>query len=151
MQMHTTACWLTLPESFIAELPWQRPVVIDALRGIGKAMHLFGVSGLMVESRDLGHLLGEYREGGTLSTTGGAGYDPTIFLFDRIPGGIGLVPRLYDTRHDMLQAAFALILNCGCVRGCPACVGPVIGIDGDAQGADRRRIALEILDRLDAS
>ena len=151
MQMHTTACWFTVPESLINTLPWQRPIVVDALRGIGKAMHLFGVSGLMIDGRDLGHILGEYREGGSLNTKGGAGFDPTIFLFDRIPGGIGLVPRLYDTRDAMLRAVFDLIYGCSCDVGCPACVGPVVGDDAALKGTNRRRIALEILSRLDCS
>ena len=82
MQMHTTACWLTLPESFVTALPWQRPIVIDALRGIGKAVHLFGVSGLMVDPRDLGYVLGEHRDGGGIGT--GSGWDMTQPYFSTI-------------------------------------------------------------------
>ena len=37
--------------------------MVDALKGIVKAMHLFSVSGLMIATRDLGYVLGEHREG----------------------------------------------------------------------------------------
>ena len=103
----------------------------------------------MVDPRDLGHVLGEHRDGGGIGTGSGPGYDPTLFLYDRVPGGIGLVPRLYDTRTKLLTAAGNLIYNCRCEKGCPACVGPVVGVeDADVLG-NRRRIALEILERLD--
>jgi DEAD/DEAH box helicase domain-containing protein len=148
MQMHTTACWLTLPEGFVVSLPWQRPVVIDALKGIVRAMHLFSVSGLMIASRDLGYVLGENRDGGSLGTGAQPGYDPTLFLFDRMPGGVGLVQRLYDTRQALLQSAAQVIFNCQCAAGCPACVGPIIGGDSILASPSRRRIALELLERL---
>ena len=49
---------------------------------------------------------------------------PTITLYDRIPGGIGLAPRLFELHTTLLQAARDLVMACGCRGGCPACVGP---------------------------
>ncbi|MGB0647111.1 MAG: DEAD/DEAH box helicase, partial [Bradymonadia bacterium] len=148
MQMHTTACWVTLPESFIISLPWQRPVVVDALKGIVKAMHLFSVSGLMIATRDLGYVLGEHREGGEISTGHSPGFDPTLFLYDTVPGGIGLVQRLYDSRSRLLKAASSVIANCKCSAGCPACVGPILGDGEISQSTNRRMVALTLLERL---
>ncbi|MEF3301632.1 DEAD/DEAH box helicase [Paenibacillus sp. GYB003] len=59
---------------------------------------------------------------------------PTIFFYDRYPGGVGLSERLYDV-HDMLVAeATRHITGCGCLSGCPACVGPIeeVGLTGKA-------------------
>ncbi|MFC4597947.1 DEAD/DEAH box helicase [Cohnella hongkongensis] len=50
---------------------------------------------------------------------------PTIYFYDRYPGGIGLSRRLYEIHGELLQEAERLIRGCGCLSGCPACVGPI--------------------------
>ena len=49
---------------------------------------------------------------------------PTVFLYDRYPGGVGLADRLFETKHRILQAAHERVVECGCPEGCPSCVGP---------------------------
>jgi DEAD/DEAH box helicase domain-containing protein len=49
---------------------------------------------------------------------------PTVFLYDRYPGGVGLADRLYDTKHQILQSSLQRVEECGCSEGCPSCVGP---------------------------
>ncbi len=50
---------------------------------------------------------------------------PTIYFYDRYPGGIGLSQRLYEKHGELLEEAERLIRGCGCLSGCPACVGPI--------------------------
>jgi DEAD/DEAH box helicase domain-containing protein len=50
---------------------------------------------------------------------------PTIYFYDRYPGGIGLSQRLYEKHDELLEEAERLIVGCGCLSGCPACVGPI--------------------------
>ncbi|CAM3866059.1 DEAD/DEAH box helicase [Cohnella lubricantis] len=50
---------------------------------------------------------------------------PTIYFYDRYPGGIGLAQRLYDMHDELLEEAERLIVGCRCMSGCPACVGPI--------------------------
>jgi DEAD/DEAH box helicase domain-containing protein len=50
---------------------------------------------------------------------------PTIYFYDRYPGGIGLSQRLYEMHDELLEEAERLIVGCGCMSGCPACVGPI--------------------------
>jgi DEAD/DEAH box helicase domain-containing protein len=50
---------------------------------------------------------------------------PTIYFYDRYPGGIGLSQRLYEKHDELLEEAQRLIMGCGCLSGCPACVGPI--------------------------
>jgi DEAD/DEAH box helicase domain-containing protein len=68
---------------------------------------------------------------------------PTIFFYDRYPGGIGLSERLYDVHATLMKQAQELILNCSCLSGCPACVGPIeeVGILG-------KKLALGLMQRL---
>ena len=54
---------------------------------------------------------------------------PTIVIYDNIPGGIGLSERIYDQHEHLLRQVFETISTCPCLDGCPSCVGP-IGEDG---------------------
>jgi DEAD/DEAH box helicase domain-containing protein len=149
MQMHTTALWLTVPEVVVQRQEVERPLVIDALRGIANALHLVACVGLMTDPADLGRTLGDKTDPDGLPGKGGSGpgYDPTIFLYDHVPGGVGLAPRLFEARHELLLKARALLQSCPCEHGCPACVGPVIGGPGTTIEAlpPRKRIALALL------
>lgn len=49
---------------------------------------------------------------------------PTVFLFDRYPGGVGLADRLFEVRHRILQTSLQRVTECPCAEGCPSCVGP---------------------------
>ncbi len=54
---------------------------------------------------------------------------PTVFLYDNYPGGVGLSGGLYELRWEVIDRALELVGACGCARGCPACVGPILGSD----------------------
>jgi len=129
VQMHTSGYWLTFPEAFVRSLEEPRALVVDALRGLGKAMQLMAAVGLMVDLRDVGRALGDRDEEGgpPKKGAGGPGFDPTIFLYDSIPGGVGLAPRLFEEREALLRNAAALVRECSCDDGCPACIGPPVG------------------------
>lgn len=162
MQMHTTAIWLTFPEALMAELVEvlrvPRASVVDALRGLLSAMHVMGAMGLMVDPRDLGQTLGDQSDpNGPPGTRGGAatGFDPTLFLYDHVPGGIGLASRLFDERESLLRRARTSIAGCGCGSGCPACIGPDAGVtDAPSERATerdqprRKALTLALLDHL---
>ena len=127
MQMHTTAIWFTFPSALIDEQVAPRPQVIDALRGAGNAMHTVAAISLMTDRRDLGHTVGEGGDDATPAQKAvgqGALFDPTIFIYDHIPGGVGLAERIYEQREVLLQRTFLLISGCSCDEGCPACIGP---------------------------
>jgi DEAD/DEAH box helicase domain-containing protein len=156
MQMHTTAFWLTVPEPIVERQAVERPIVIDAMRGIAHALHTVASVGLMSDPSDIGHTLGDKSEpdGVPAKSVGGApGFDPTIFLYDRIPGGIGLAPRVFEVREELVRRSRALIESCPCEQGCPACVGPVLGAPDaiTAAAPSRKRVALDLLGDLGVS
>ena len=144
MQMHTTSFWLTISAQMVQNMPVARPEVIDALRGMSHALHTLAAIGLMVDPRDLGRTVLDGSEGeGALPQTMDE-FDPTLFLYDRVPGGIGLAERIYGERNALLRRTRQLIDNCTCDTGCPGCVGPVA-----AKGAlSRKVLALELLTAL---
>jgi DEAD/DEAH box helicase domain-containing protein len=49
---------------------------------------------------------------------------PTVFVYDRVPGGVGFSQRLYQLHRELLLSALDLVTRCGCARGCPSCIGP---------------------------
>lgn len=147
MQMHTTSFWLTVPEQHCIELG--RATAIDALRGIGRALETVSAIALMCDPRDIGQTLGDKSpeaEGvaGKLMGQGPQpGFDPTIFLFDSVPGGVGLAERMYEMHPELLSRARSLIAGCSCESGCPACVGP-----SEPELGMRKSVALLLLNRL---
>jgi DEAD/DEAH box helicase domain-containing protein len=68
---------------------------------------------------------------------------PTIFFYDRYPGGVGLSERLYEVHDTLLRQAQQLIRQCTCLSGCPACVGPIeeVGLLG-------KQLSIQLLQRL---
>jgi DEAD/DEAH box helicase domain-containing protein len=54
---------------------------------------------------------------------------PRIYIYERIPAGIGFSAQLYERHDDLLAGAAELIRSCACRYGCPACVGPVLLVD----------------------
>ncbi|MBW2718344.1 MAG: DUF1998 domain-containing protein, partial [Deltaproteobacteria bacterium] len=151
MQKHTTAFWLTFPEDFVQSQPESRAVIVDALRGLSKAMHVVGAVGLMIDPRDLGRTLGScHEEEGPPAKGQGPGFDPTIFLYDTVAGGIGLASRLFEEREELLRRARHLIESCECSEGCPGCIGPDTSGDDDLEAA-RKRLVLGLLDAVGVS
>lgn len=70
---------------------------------------------------------------------------PTIYLYESIPGGVGLATRLFARHDELLAGAADLIAACGCDGGCPACTGPRL-----EPGVDARSLALRLLAQLGA-
>jgi DEAD/DEAH box helicase domain-containing protein len=135
VQKHTTSFWLTVPEAVCDEL------------GLGRALETVATIALMCDPRDLGQTLGDAGDddGGAPDGGHGArpGFDPTIFLFDNVPGGVGLAERIHEGAAELLVRAGQLIERCGCKDGCPLCVGAA-----SREGGTRKRAALEMLARL---
>ncbi len=48
---------------------------------------------------------------------------PTIFFYDRYPGGIGLSEKLYDGIETVILKAEGMVAGCSCENGCPSCIG----------------------------
>ena len=145
MQLHTTAFWLTLPEALVDGLGEPRAAIVDGLRGLGRALETVSTLALMCDPRDISQTLGDGAAPGEDGAPGRdpfsgrtGGFDPTVFLFDALPGGVGLAPRIFERYDELIERAQALIESCDCVAGCPACVGPT-----EAAGS-RKHTALQI-------
>jgi DEAD/DEAH box helicase domain-containing protein len=65
---------------------------------------------------------------------------PSIFLYDRYPGGIGLSEEVFKRFNEVKAAAKDLIKKCPCKNGCPSCIGIELETD------DAKEKSLSILD-----
>jgi len=102
---------------------------------------------LMCEPRDIGRALGDKAPDGVASTAARVGpgeFDPTLFLFDHVPGGIGLAERIFELGLDLLARSRAMVAACACEQGCPACVGPEAP-NATPDRMTRKRAALVLL------
>jgi DEAD/DEAH box helicase domain-containing protein len=148
-QMHTTSFWLTVPEAVCMELGIGRAAAIEGLRGIAVALETMATLALMCDGRDLGQTLGdsdELREDGAPAGGGRVpqpGFDPTLFLFDNVPGGVGLAERIWEQAPELFTRARSLVRGCTCADGCPACVGAT-----ETAGGIRKRAALALFARV---
>jgi DEAD/DEAH box helicase domain-containing protein len=67
---------------------------------------------------------------------------PTAYLYDAVAGGVGFAERCHQLRDDLVEMAVQLVSRCGCLSGCPSCVGPGSArVDGKAATLRLLRIA----------
>jgi DEAD/DEAH box helicase domain-containing protein len=134
LELQTTAYWLTVEQ---AATGWRRDELDVALIGAGRAIQAVAAVLLMVDPRDLG-LVSQVRSPHQES--------PTIYLYEAVPGGVGLSERLFARHDELVAGARDLIEACGCDSGCPACTGPRLD-----PAVDAKALALRLLLALDAA
>ncbi len=136
IELQTTAYWVAADA-----LPgrWRREELDVALLGAGRAMQTVASVLLMVDPRDLG-LVAQVRSPHSEA--------PTIYLYEAVPGGVGMSERLWNRHDELVAGAAQLIAACGCESGCPSCTGP--RASGGEADLDARRLALRLLGELGA-
>ncbi|HEX5578055.1 MAG TPA: DEAD/DEAH box helicase, partial [Candidatus Limnocylindria bacterium] len=132
-EMHTTATWLVPPAEVVNR--YDRDTLDGALIGLARVARTTGALLLMCDPRDLG-VLAQVQA----PFTG----QPTLYLYDATPGGVGLTERLYALTPDLIRTSRQAVESCPCADGCPACVGPAIEV-----GARGKRVVIELLSALD--
>ncbi len=116
----------------MASLPHSTADRRDGVVGLAYAMRNVAPLLLMCDAHDLGlsidgvALEGAARIGGRTKGDAGPGgvAEPTIFLYDNYPGGIGFSEPLFGMHSALLARTRELIDGCPCQSGCPSCVGP---------------------------
>ena len=130
LEMQTTACWWTLPESL--EQEFEREPMKNAMVGLAHLIRHIAPMRMMCAPQDISvvyHVKDTY--------TG----KPTIYFYDAVPGGVGLSDRAYEMGRELLISAREVVAGCRCADGCPACVGA-------AAGKGAKFTLLRILNRL---
>src|SRR5512136_744006 len=159
LQFHTTSYWITFKRSLVERLPYPRMGVIDGVLGLGFALHSMAALHLMCDPHDLNRCVGDrgakwflrlsrdskgiYSSVNTpneIPLKGMDLFEPTLFLYDNYPGGMGFSHQLFDDARMLLEKTLKLISGCECRYGCPSCVGPT-----KEMGEKSKEVALALL------
>ena len=159
LQFHTTSFWVTFQKALLERLPYHRLDIIDGVLGLGYALHSMAALHLMCDPHDINRCVGDRGAKWFLRLSRDAKgiyssfdspeevsaetmplFEPTLFLFDNYPGGMGFSHQLYDDSRMLLEKTMRLISKCSCAWGCPSCVGPVKEV-----GEKSKEVALALL------
>ena len=69
---------------------------------------------------------------------------PTVYIYERYPGGVGMSQKLFQAHAEMLRAAIDLIRNCACENGCPGCVGPELEVGEKGKASALRLLEMGV-------
>nr|MBS0020731.1 DEAD/DEAH box helicase [Gammaproteobacteria bacterium] len=162
-EMHTTAVWWPIAAQVLDERFASRGQALEGLLGAAHALHFVAALLSMSEPRDLGRAVGngdgswsagvqdDQRRirGGLEQPTDldglGPRFNPSIFIYDNYPGGIGLAAPLFELRNKVIDKAAELVADCPCQHGCPACIGPILNPGTGASSHSPKQAALAIL------
>lgn len=125
-ELHTNAAWL----SFNGSEEMTEKKLEQGLIGISHAMKHIVPLLVMSDPADV-HIVPQVK-----ATHSG---QPTIYMYDRYPGGIGLSEKLYEKMGLIMKEAELMIISCPCESGCPSCVGL------DLYESNTKRIAVSLL------
>ncbi|WP_048602284.1 DEAD/DEAH box helicase [Rubeoparvulum massiliense] len=133
-EIHTSSYWIALKAEELQELGWSEDRLRQALVGVAHLLQSIAPLYVMSDPMDI-RVVAQVK-----AVHSGL---PTIFFYDRYPGGVGLSEHLFQVEHALLQHAIQLIKDCGCSQGCPSCTGPV-----EETGLTGKGDALHLLKRL---
>ena len=142
IDLHTTSFWLCVPSEVALRIG--RAVAIEGLRGLANALELVATLALMCDPRDIGRAI----EDAAPASQDEDRFAATAYLYDHVPGGVGLGERIFERAEELLEQTATLIGECACPLGCPLCVGATaIASLEDAPPTDfnRKAAALRLL------
>lgn len=126
-ELHTNATWLSFDN------PLSENQLEEGLIGISYTLNSIVPLFVMCDPHDI-HVVPQIKATHNEK--------PTIFLYDRYPGGIGLSEKIYDQLTVIMKKAKELMEQCPCNDGCPSC----IGLDGTS--TNTKKLALFLISYL---
>ncbi len=157
-EMHTAGLWLSIPPETLAAVSPDRDALVDGLRGLTHLLHHIAPLFLMCDVRDLGSWLGDgpppagsdraaaprvlTAQGTRARLLAEERFEPTLYLYDNQPGGVGLTERLFELFEPLLARARETLRACPCRAGCPSCVGPVNEVGRQAKPVAARLVEI---------
>lgn len=128
--MQTNALWVIPPPATLRLVKEFGRDPVESMLGIANVLTEVLPFLVMCDTSDIGSVVDLTNHGA-----------PSIFVYDKYPGGIGFAHRSFEKVEDVLLAARDLIAACQCELGCPSCVGsplpPNPQLDPDTTGKGR--------------
>jgi DEAD/DEAH box helicase domain-containing protein len=110
-ELHTSSAWISLNKE-LSEFGDDR--LEEGLIGTSQALKHIAPLFVMCDPSDV-HVVPQVKAAHNEK--------PTIFFYDRYPGGIGLSEKIYSGIEEILNQTKQMVLNCQCSEGCPSCIG----------------------------
>ena len=134
IEMATNAMWFEFSDDFVAELQISESDLGGALQAAANVLRNIIPIFVMCDPADI-------RTVPMLRAP--FSHQPTIYVYDNYPGGIGLSWKVMNDPYPIIEAAYDLVKECACVTGCPSCVGPILEV-----GEEAKKTVLYLLDAL---
>ncbi|RYL92124.1 DEAD/DEAH box helicase [Sporolactobacillus sp. THM7-4] len=128
LEMHTNAAWISFQEDWLER--FGKDVFQGALVGLSHLLRHAAPLFVMSDQADLSvvpKIKAPHNE------------QPTVFIYDKYPGGVGLSKKIYEAMPLMLEKVTEMVEGCGCESGCPSCIGFV------NEGRRAKQALLELL------
>jgi DEAD/DEAH box helicase domain-containing protein len=109
----TQAIWWTLPLEMAARL---RTIQADLPGGLHAAEHA------MIALLPLLAMCDRWDIGGVSTAWHPDTAEPSVFIYDGVPGGVGISELGYARLEEWWQMTIELLRDCPCSDGCPSCV-----------------------------
>lgn len=110
-ELHTSSAWISIQDN-MQNLSESR--IEQGIIGAAHALRFIAPIFVMCDPQDI-HVVPQIKAIHNEK--------PTIFFYDRYPGGIGLSEKIYDGLETVIKEAKAIISRCQCDSGCPSCIG----------------------------
>lgn len=110
-ELHTSAAWISLDKP-LKEMGHDR--LEQGLVGTAHALRHIAPLFVMSDPQDI-HVVPQVKADHNEK--------PTIFFYDRYPGGIGLSEKIYSGMETVFKETKMMVDRCYCEHGCPSCVG----------------------------
>ncbi|MGC8738767.1 MAG: DEAD/DEAH box helicase [Candidatus Hydrogenedens sp.] len=117
--MHTLGYWMELSDSLIQQTKIPIENLSDALVSLVNALRQVAPVQVLCDPSDI-------RAHAILKAP--ISQKPTLFLYERYPGGVGFSEKIFHQHYDLISAGLSLLEKCPCKNGCPSCVGPAIEV-----------------------
>ncbi|MBT2694204.1 DEAD/DEAH box helicase [Bacillus sp. ISL-55] len=110
-ELHTSSAWISLNNE-LSEFGHDR--LEEGLIGTSQALKHIAPLFVMCDPSDV-HVVPQVKAAHNEK--------PTIFFYDRYPGGIGLSEKIFSGIEEILNQTKQMVKNCQCYDGCPSCIG----------------------------
>jgi len=112
LTLETAGFWIAPSEASWAAVARRGMNPIEGMSGVRNLFLTLLSMISMCDPSDLGGLIDSSNLG-----------RPTLFVFDRYPGGLGFAEQGYARLEELASAALDHLMACACEAGCPSCVG----------------------------
>ncbi|MDF2035538.1 DEAD/DEAH box helicase [Cytobacillus oceanisediminis] len=110
-ELHTSSTWLSFNKE---SLNYKQDRLEQGLIGTAHALKHIVPLFVMCDPQDV-HVVPQVKAAHNEK--------PTIFFYDRYPGGVGLSEKIFGGIEHIMHETMEMVSRCSCEHGCPSCIG----------------------------